>query len=462
MPKRYSKTAKLKDVSTEKEPKIPIRKHLKAMDETALVELILQLAKKYGSVRADLEERFSTADQKLIKLKTAISRFRPTPSYYGDSETDEEVSELISGIRKTVVDPKTAMDLLVRIFEKDREVMESANEYEYTIGDVFLYDATKFFGELARKIDDKKYVEDILLQLIPYDEYGTRDDLIKDIRRFLPLANIKNLATRLIDSPCKKTGNYGCSSTRTLIRRLLGTVGEPAFFEEILLAFDGSETPEMCVDVAKAWFGAKSFIKAQEWLDKIPDENMCRRRERLEMLKVIQAKRKDKSGLADTARELLKTNRTKENFDALIKAVGEKRREDELAEQCKMIEQSKTISYCDVEFMTSVGATDAAEEYIWRRLSKLTMWGREPFNLAKLMESKKRPLIATILYRKLIESILASGKSKNYAAAISYMGILTKLAPTITDWKSFDSHKTFIEKLREKFPNRPSFWPKIK
>ena len=301
MPKRYSKTAKLKSVPTEKEPKIPIRKHLKVMDETALVELILQLAKKHGSVRTDLEERFSTTDQKLIKLETAISRFRPTPSDYGDSGTDDEVSELISGIRKTVVDPKTAMDLLVRIFEKDREVMESANEYEDTIGDVFLFDATEFFGELARKIDDKKHVEDILLQLIPYDEYGTRDGLIKDIRKFLPLANIKNLATRLIDSPCKKTGNYGYSNTRTLIRRLLETVGEPAFFEETLLAFDGSETPEMCVDVAKAWFGAKSYIKAQEWLDKIPDDNMCRRRERLEMLKVIQAKRKDKSGLADTA-----------------------------------------------------------------------------------------------------------------------------------------------------------------
>lgn len=339
--------------------------------------------------------------------------------------------------------------------------MESANEYEDTMGDVFVFDATEYFGELARKISDKKLVEDVLFRLIPVDDYGTRDDLIQGVHRFIPVANIKSLASRLVDSPRKKAGNYGYSSTRRMIRRLLETIGEPAFFEETLLAFDGSETPEMCVDVAKAWFNAKNYIKAQLWLDKIPDENLSRRTERLEMLKVIQAKRKDKTGLAETLRELLKTNRTKENFEKLVKAVDEKQRGAEVAGQIAEIEKSKSASYRDVEFLTSVGAVDAAEEYLWRRLDGLSTWNSEPLNLAKLMESKKRPLIATVLYRKLINGILASGKSKNYPRAITYMNILKKLAPKIKDWKSIDPHKTFVEKLWEKFPNRPSFWPKV-
>ena len=206
----------------------------------------------------------------------------------------------------------------------------------------------------------------------------------------------------------------------------------------------------------------KNYIKSQQWINKIPDGNNYRRTERLEMLKVILAKRKDKSGLAETTRELLKINRTKENFETLIKAPGEKQRGVVLAEQVAEIEKSKTISYRDVEFLTAVGATDAAEEYLWHRLSGLSLLGRESIMLAKLMESKKRPLIATVIYRKLIVGILASGKSKHYPPAIFYMNIIARLVPTITDWGSVESHTTFVENLRKKFPNRPSFWPNVK
>jgi len=90
------------------------------------------------------------------------------------------------------------------------------------------------------------------------------------------------------------------------------------------------------------------------------------------------------------------------------------------------------------------------------------MWGQEPVMLAKLMESKKCSLVATVICLKLIESTLNAGKSKYYPTAISYMNIIAKLAPTIKNWKSIDPHTIFVEKLRAKFPNRPSFWPNIK
>ena len=460
-----AKVAKRKNVPSGREAKIPVRKHLEAMNEAALVELVLQLAKKHANVQNDLEDRFSTTNQKFVKLETAISRFRPSPSHYDDYDSgmEDQVRQLIADVRKTVDDPLVAMDLLVRIFEKDTEVMESASEYEDSISDVFMDDATGLFGELAQKIDDKKHIEDVLFRLVtPFDDYGTRDDLITNIRNYLPVSNIRNIASRLIDLPRQKAETYGYAGSRALIRRILETIGDPVFFEETLLAFEGNETPEMCVDAARAWFNAKNYIKARQWIEKIPDGSNSGKTECLEMLKVIQAKRKDKSGLAETARELLKTRRTRENFETLIKAVGEKQRTAELAGQIADIGKNKTVSYRDVEFLTEVGATDAAEEYLWHRLPGLSMWGREPVMLAKLMESKKCPLIATVIYRKLIENTLDAGRSKDYPAAISHMNTITKLAPTIKNWKSIDPHTTFVEKLRAKFPNRPSFWPNVK
>ena len=193
---------------------------------------------------------------------------------------------------------------------------------------------------------------------------------------------------------------YGLSNVRSLVRRLLETVGNPSFTVETLLVFDGRETPELCFDAGQACFTAKNYLKAKEWFDKIPNSNSRHKIERLEMLKVIHAKQQDKTALAETVRKLLTYKRTKENLDTLVKAVGEKQRTAVLAEQVAEIEKSKGVSYRDVEFLTAIGATDAAENLLWQRLSSLSMissWGHEPTMLAKLMAEKKRPLIATDL-----------------------------------------------------------------
>jgi len=64
-------------------------------------------------------------------------------------------------------------------------------------------------------------------------------DLEINIKRFLPIANIKSLAVRLCSSERKKEGGYGLSSTRRLVERLLEAVGDPKFTAETLLLFDG-------------------------------------------------------------------------------------------------------------------------------------------------------------------------------------------------------------------------------
>jgi len=120
------------------------------MSETALVDLVLELAKKNDAVRSALEDRFSTADQRIVKLETAITRFRPSPGHcdgYGDSDTENAVRKLVEDVRKVADDPVQAMGLLVKIFEKDTVVMESANEYEDAMGEVFSNDATELFEE---------------------------------------------------------------------------------------------------------------------------------------------------------------------------------------------------------------------------------------------------------------------------------------------------------------------------
>jgi hypothetical protein len=79
-----SKAVGKKSVPKSSEKWTPLRKHLETMTETALVDLLLEISKKHGAVRAELEDRFSTVDQRFAKLETAIARYCPSPSHYDD------------------------------------------------------------------------------------------------------------------------------------------------------------------------------------------------------------------------------------------------------------------------------------------------------------------------------------------------------------------------------------------
>ena len=163
--KKSSKKTVKKAVPKLKEKAIPLRKHLEALSESALIDLMLELAKKHGTVRDELKDRFSTTDQRIAKLETTITQFRPQyRGYRGHgSNVEKQVRKLIDSVRHDVDDPVQAMKLLVKIFEKDGAVCESGED---AMGEVFTCDATELFEELAKRIDDKKYIEDILYKLL--------------------------------------------------------------------------------------------------------------------------------------------------------------------------------------------------------------------------------------------------------------------------------------------------------
>lgn len=459
MAKRNSKQT----VTTSQTPSL--RTHLEALGESALVELVLGLAQKYDGVKTDLIDRFSTTDERFVRLEKSIRNFRPGYSRdYEGYDTEDQVRNLIDGVSSLDDKPESALELLALIFEMDNAVMENASEYEDETGDVFSDDATERFGELAQKIENKNFVEDILFRLLPHDDYGTRSDLIRNTHEYLPKTNLKNLIERFVTLRLKReTGTYGMSSLRSVVKDLLSQYADPAYFESTLLEFEGKEKPENCFDIGKAWFEAKDYTKAFDWLQKIPETHTHRKPERLEMFRVIHTKRKDKSALADTAREIFAQKRNKANFQNLLKATGADKRESVLAEAIKDIEKNREISCEDVNFLVSVNAVDAAEDYLWRRHAKFSSvygsWAQ--ISLIQLMESKKRPLIATVFYRQLVDAILKAAKSKDYPNAIKYMETLKKLSGTIKDWKKIKPHDQYLAELKEQYPKRPSFWPHI-
>jgi hypothetical protein len=71
------------------------------------------------------------------------------------------------------------------------------------------------------------------------------------------------------------------------------------------------------------------------------------------------------------------------------------------------------------------------------------------------------PLAATLLRRALIEDTLDGAKSKRYRHAARHLAECQSLASMISDYGQFETHDTFVARLRAKHSRKSGFWPLV-
>jgi len=115
----------------------------------------------------------------------------------------------------------------------------------------------------------------------------------------------------------------------------------------------------------------------------------------------------------------------------------------------------------DAKFMIAIGKIDEAEEFL---LGRADLMSGENYgallSLAKTMESEKRNLATSMIYRCLLTTILENGRTKAYAHGVRYLKKLDFLAPAIKDWRDFAIHEAFKELLYQGHGRKRSFWSK--
>lgn len=75
---------------------------------------------------------------------------------------------------------------------------------------------------------------------------------------------------------------------------------------------------------------------------------------------------------------------------------------------------------------------------------------------------EKYPEAASLLYRRLVEHVLAQGASKYYPYAAKDLQSCSRLAPRLPDPSSIDSHATFLAGLQKQHGRKYGFWEQVK
>jgi hypothetical protein len=148
-----------------------------------------------------------------------------------------------------------------------------------------------------------------------------------------------------------------------------------------------------------------------------------------------------------------------DRLDALLKEVGDDKREELLKKAENEIMNSSRFSPRDTEFLMETGMAATAGEYILARSGKID--GENYYTLpsiAKALVKADIYLPAVVLYRALLEANVAKANSKYYRHGIRYLKELDKISPLINDWRHIPPHTVYFAEFKETHARKSSFW----
>ena len=217
----------------------------------------------------------------------------------------------------------------------------------------------------------------------------------------------------------------------------------------------GIDGPEIC-EIAKRLNNAFRSEESIQWLLQIkPEDRGAHDKDKL----LIEAYQLEGN---DTAAKQVIWNRFKRHIDAkdylaYIKMADNDEKQKAQQEALEIAMQAEYISQ-GFQFLHDIGNYDAIETLFLQRGQEVKghdYYVYRPISSALYKHGKA--LIASLLRRKLVESILEKAQSKYYRYAASDYKLAGDYAKNVTDWQGYYNHEKFIEALKQKHSRKRSF-----
>ncbi len=426
----------------------------------ALLDLAVQSDKADDLIErliATPEENVQRFRQKLSSLKYA----RRFIDWRGAAGFARELEMLLQNVKAGVDDPLKGAELVAAFYESDHTIFDMCDDSSGDIGNVFRYDAKEIFVEYASRCADKDKIADIILKLNQVDNYGIRNSLIGCAGECLPEPVIRSMIITLQQWVDNENEEYQKRHHLMMIESLARQIRDAKLFEKTRIASWGKLSTAAFIDIARVYLESGDVETAHSWLKKIPEDETFQTYERDQLLLEIYQKQGNTEKLSDLLYRKFRSYPSTDTLRALLDVIGYDKRDEVIRDEIILILDGTKLRESDAEFLISLGKIDEAEAYLFKHADQLdgNYYG-SLLSLAEVMESEKRYLVASLIYRSLLIAILERGYTKAYHHGIRYLRKLDKLSETITDWKNYNNHETFKKQILQTHGRKRSFWAK--
>lgn len=236
-------------------------------------------------------------------------------------------------------------------------------------------------------------------------------------------------------------------------------IGDPVLLEKVYALSNQFAPDQINFEVGELWLKKGEPELAIKCLENVKMDTFRSEELLREAYRQTGNKEKEKRLLW----KIFKSEQTKESFDSLITAEGEEKYQSILEAEVQKIKESLKLHERHVTFFLGMGLYNEAENYIWERISQLD--GDRYYDLprwAEHFEENKHYVMASAIYRELINSILKRANSKAYHYGVDYLKKLDEFECFIHNWHPLDSHRCYFDRIKKEHSRKSSFWCQYK
>ncbi len=433
-----------------------------ALGPEHLADALLELAARHDDVADWLERMVASPTENVERFKAKLAALKRRRRFIGWSESTayaHELSDLLEDLKAGVENPTVGAELVAAFYQTDRAVLEQCDDSNGTIGDVFRYDARNLFTHYAAQCDDKPWLCRLLLQVSEHDDYGVRDTLIKSASEFLPETGLRDIADRFWLRAEQETDDYRRRHWIFLVESLARQLKDAPLFEKARRRAWPELPTAACMDIAEVYFDVGEAETALAWLERVPAKESFKADERDNLLMRVYDTLGNRQAATEIAWRMFRRYHSEHTLETLLTLIGEDQRDKVIAEESARILDSDRLSYSDATFLLQTDRIADAERYL---LAHTAQFNGDLYStlmpLAERLDQAGRLLVASLIYRALLDSILRRAKSKYYHHGVRYLKRLEVLAPDIAEWGTFTPHRDYFRELKQVHARKSSFW----
>jgi hypothetical protein len=443
------------------------RKKLTKLGADALASALLDLANYSDDADSIVDRLLASPKENAKSFKKRLSSLKRRKHFISWGESGayaRDLASMLKGLEATVSDPRAGVESVAAFYEADCHIFEQCDDSNGSVGDVFKFEAAQLFSSYACRCDDKEWLADLVIQLNQNDGFGVRDVLFEKMGEFLPETVMRAVVNKLWAMSKSETDIYKGRHWLFALEDLAQQLKDPMLLEQVKRADSGGGLSiASVIEIAKLHFQCGDFSSALNWVERVPLDQSYMEHDRDQLLIAIYKKQNDVANLTETANRVFRRDRDMDSLQMLVEAVGEEKRASIIEEESKAILKGREFDSSNANFLVETGRIDDAERYIISRTKKLNGdFYSNLLPLAKIMLKHDRLVAASVIYRALLDSILARAKSKYYHHGIAYLKKLDSLAPKVKNWQKVEPHSNYLASLQHNHRLKSSFWSQYK
>jgi hypothetical protein len=468
-----------REIESEPLPPDPAAQRRRAGLEAATREELVSLVERMASSSEEMAARIDYLTDPNAATKDLQRRIRAIRNgtrfiAYGETRgVAAEIATIAEDIRKDVLprEPEKALALAEKLLCLDQVIFERADDsngvigYELREACVLWLDAAA--AVRARSTSARRDWPAILCDLYQSNDCGVREPLLEQAHRLLREEELRALAARFKADARRTmedhaTGNveryrvFSSSSAMGLVARALR---DPKVYEQSIRVHSPEPNALQVNDIADYYLDCGDGAGALRWLSgPVPDNA---RFERFDLLDRAYGLLGDRERQIEIRTEIYRRAPGLHTYRALAEILPTAERDAFRTRACAKAKCNLHVASA-TELLFALGEPALAEQLILDRAGELD--GSNYVLLIELAKTAKlhgRLLAAALIWRALLDAILARGYAKAYGHGVRYLLGLRDLAAGIDDYRGHPSHESYESALRLGHGRKTSFWARL-